>query len=264
MMKGKKGIIFGVANQRSIAWGIAQKLLDNGAEVAFSYMGERLKGSIEKLLVDYPQCKMYECDASDEAQIQRVADLFKADHGSCDFIVHSIAFANKDYLEGEFIRTPKDVFLQAMDISAYTLVSISRHFEPLLNENASILSLSYLGANKVVQNYNVMGVAKACLEASTRYLANDLGPKGIRVNSISAGPVNTLAARGISDFTNLLRIHRKVAPLRSNTTPEEVGGAGLFLLSDLSKGITGENLYVDGGYNTMAVGSLEAYNLQVE
>lgn len=264
MMKGKKGIVFGVANQRSIAWGIAQKLLENGAEVAFSYFGDRLKGSLEKLLVDYPSSKMYSCDAGDESQIQLVADQFKADYGSCDFVVHSIAFANKEYLEGDFIRTPKEVFLQAMDISAYTLVSISRAFQPMLNKGASILALTYLGSEKVVQNYNVMGVAKACLEASTRYLANDLGPHGIRVNAISAGPVNTLAARGISDFTNLLRIHRRVAPLRDNTTIEDVGGAGLFLLSDLSKGITGEIMYVDGGYNVVAVGNLEAYNLQAD
>ncbi|NLB64388.1 MAG: enoyl-ACP reductase [Fibrobacter sp.] len=260
-MKGKKGIIFGVANQRSIAWGIAQKLLENGAEVAFSYMGERLKGSLEKLIIDYPQCKMYECDASDENQIENVAEQFKNDHGSCDFIVHSIAFADKDYLLGNFYKTPKDVFLQSMDISAYTLVSITRHFESILNDNASIVALTYLGSTKVVQNYNVMGVAKACLEASARYLANDLGHRGIRVNNISAGPVNTLAARGISDFTNLLKIHRRVAPLRSNTTQEEVGGAGLFLLSDLSKGITGETMYVDGGYNKVAVGGIDAYNL---
>jgi len=261
IMKGKKGIVFGVANQRSIAWGIAQKLMENGAEVAFSYFGDRIKGTLDKLLVDHPECKMYDCDASDEDQIQRVADQFKADFGTCDFIVHSIAFADKSYLEGDFLSTPKNVFLQAMDISAYTLVSMTRAFAPFLNPGASVLALTYLGSEKVVHNYNVMGVAKAALEACVRYLANDLGPKGIRVNAISAGPVNTLAARGVSDFTQLLKIHRRVAPLRENTTPEHAGGAGLFLLSDLSNGITGEIMYVDGGYNITAVGPLEAYNL---
>lgn len=260
-MKGKKGIIFGVANQRSIAWGIAQKLMENGAEVAFSYYGDRIKTTLDKLLADKPDTKFYDCDCGDEAQIEKVAEQFKADFGSCDFIVHSIAFADKTYLEGEFLATPKSVFLQALDISAYTLVSITRSFRPFLNPGASILAMSYLGAEKVVYNYNVMGVAKAGLEACVRYLANDLGPHGIRVNAISAGPVNTLAARGISDFSNLLKIHRKVAPLRENTTPEHVGGAGLFLLSDLSFGITGEIMYVDGGYNVTAVGGLDAYNL---
>lgn len=264
MMKGKKGIVFGVANQRSIAWGIAAKLMENGAEVAFSYMGERLKGNLEKLLADKPNAKMYDCDCSDEAQIQRVADQYKADFGTCDFVVHAIAFADKSYLEGDFLPTPKDVFLQAMDVSAYSLVSITRSFRPFMNHGCSILALTYLGSERVVQNYNVMGVAKAALEACVRYLASDLGPHGIRVNAISAGPVNTLAARGISDFTHLLKIHRRVAPLRENTTPEHAGGAGLFLLSDLSFGVTGEIMYVDGGYNITAVGNLEAYNLSAD
>lgn len=264
LMKGKKGIIFGVANQRSIAWGIAQQLMDQGADVAFSYFGDRIKGSLEKLLSDKPDAKLYDCDCSDESQIQQVADQFKADFGGCDFIVHSIAFADKSYLEGDFLPTPKHVFLQAMDISAYTLVSITRSFAPFLNPGASIVALTYLGSEKVVTNYNVMGVAKAALEACVRYLANDLGPKGVRVNAISAGPVNTLAARGISDFTSLLKIHRKVAPMRDNTTPEYAGGAGLFLLSDLSRGITGEIMYVDGGYNVMAVGPIEAYNMSAD
>jgi len=259
-VKGKKGIIFGVANNRSIAWGIARKLLDMGADVAFSYMGERVRGNLEKLLVDYPGCKMYDCDVGDEAQVQSVADQYKADVGQCDFLVHAVAFADKSYLDGPFLPTPKDVFLQAMDISAYSLVSMTRAFEPMMVPGSSVLALTYLGSEKVVQNYNVMGVAKAALEASVRYLAYDLGPKGIRVNAISAGPVNTLAARGISDFTDLLKIHRRVAPLRENTTPEHAGGAGYFLLSDLSNGVTAEIMYVDGGYNTVAVGPIDSYN----
>lgn len=261
MMQGKKGIICGIANQRSIAWGIAKQLLENGAEVAFSYFGDRLKASLEKLLIDYPNAKMYPCDASNEAEIQTVVEAYQKDFGECDFLVHSIAFANKQYLDGPFLPTPRDVFLQAMDVSAYTLVSLTRAFKPLMTKEASVVALTYLGSEKVVTNYNVMGVAKAALEASVRYLANDLGPEGIRVNAISAGPVNTLAARGISDFTYLLRIHRKAAPLRKNTTIDQVGGTGLFLLSSLSNGITGEIMYVDGGYNTLGVGPIEAYNL---
>ena len=264
MMKGKKGIVFGVANQRSIAWGIAQKLLENGAEVAFSYFGDRLKGNVEKLVADRPGTKLYDCDCGDESQIEHVAEQFKADFGTCDFVVHAIAFADKSYLEGDFLPTPKSVFLQAMDISAYTLVAITRAFRPFMNKGCSVLALTYLGSEKVVQNYNVMGVAKAALEASVRYLAYDLGPHGIRVNAISAGPVNTLAARGISDFTQLLKIHRKVAPMRENTTPELAGGAGLFLLSDLSAGVTGEIMYVDGGYNIVGVGNIDAYNTATE
>jgi enoyl-[acyl-carrier protein] reductase I len=259
-MKGKKGIVFGVANNRSIAWGIAKKLLDSGAEVAFSYLGDKLRSNLEKLLVDYPGCKLYPCDVGDESQIQQVADQYKAEVGQCDFLVHAVAFADKTYLEGPFLPTPKDVFLKALDISAYSFVSMTRAVQPMMVAGSSALTLTYLGSEKVVQNYNVMGVAKAALEACVRYLAYDLGPQGIRVNAISAGPVNTLAARGISEFTDLLKIHRKVAPLRENTTPEHAGGAGYFLLSDLSCGVTGEVMYVDGGYNTIAVGPIDAYN----
>jgi enoyl-[acyl-carrier protein] reductase I len=261
-MQGKKGIIFGVANNRSIAWGIAKKMLDSGAEVAFSYYGERLRGNLEKLLVDYPGCRLYECDASDESQLQKVAEQYKAEIGQCDFLVHAIAFANKDYLQGDFYKTPKDVFLQTMDISAYSLVAMTRIFKPLMVPGSSVLTLTYLGATAVVHNYNVMGVAKAALESCVRYLAADLGKEGIRVNAISAGPVNTLAARGINDFTGLLKIHRQIAPLQMNTIPEHAGGAAYYLLSDLSAGVTGEIMFVDGGYNIMAVGSMEAYHLE--
>jgi len=262
-MKGKKGIIFGVANDRSIAWGIAKKLLEEGAEVAFSYNGERLKRNLDKLLQNYPSSKLYDCDVSAEENISKVAEQYKAEVGQCDFLVHAIGFADKSYLEGAFLPTPKDVFLQAMDISAYSLVSLTRAFRPLMTKGSSVLALTYLGSEKVVQNYNVMGVAKAALEAIVRYLAYDLGPEGIRVNAISAGPVNTLAARGISDFTDLLKIHRKIAPLRENTTPEHVGGAAYFLLSDLSFGVTSEIMYVDGGYNTVTVGPISAYDKEL-
>jgi len=262
-MKGKKGIIFGVANDRSIAWGIAKKLMEEGAEVVFSYNGERLKRNLEKLLQNYQSSKLYDCDVSTEENILKVAEQYKAEVGQCDFLVHAIGFADKSYLEGAFLPTPKDVFLQAMDISAYSLVSLTRAFKPLMTKGSAVLALTYLGSEKVVQNYNVMGVAKAALEAIVRYLAYDLGPEGIRVNAISAGPVNTLAARGISDFTDLLKIHRKIAPLRENTTPEHVGGAAYFLLSDLSFGVTSEIMYVDGGYNTVTVGPISAYDKEL-
>ena len=259
-MKGKKGIIFGVANDRSIAWGIAKKLLDDGAEVAFSYNGERLKRNLDKILQNHPGCKLYDCDVSNEENVLKVAEQYKAEVGQCDFLVHAIGFANKDYLKGAFLPTPKDVFLQAMDVSAYSLVSLTRAFKPSMAKGCSILALTYLGSEKVVQNYNVMGVAKAALEAIVRYLAYDLGKDGIRVNAISAGPVTTLAARGISDFTDLVKIHRKIAPLHETTTLEHIGGAAYFLLSELSSGVTSEIMYVDGGYNTVAVGPMAAYD----
>jgi len=259
-MKGKKGIIFGVANDHSIAWGIAKKLLEEGAEVAFSYNGERLKRNLDKILQNHPGCKLYDCDVSVEENVLKVAEQYKAEVGQCDFLVHAIGFANKDYLKGAFLPTPKDVFLQAMDVSAYSLVSLTRAFKPSMAKGCSILALTYLGSEKVVQNYNVMGVAKAALEAIVRYLAYDLGKDGIRVNAISAGPVTTLAARGISDFTDLVKIHRKIAPLHETTTLEHIGGAAYFLLSELSSGVTSEIMYVDGGYNTVAVGPMAAYD----
>jgi enoyl-[acyl-carrier protein] reductase I len=263
MMKGKKGIIFGVANKRSIAWGIARELLESGAEVAFAYFGERLRDGLEKLIAEYPDsnCRLYECDASNDEQVEAVAKQFEGDYGKCDFLVHSIAFADKNALSGDFYTVKRDAFLQAIDVSAYTLVSITRAFVPLLNEGASVLALSYLGGVKVVKNYNTMGVAKATLEACVRYLASDLGSQKIRVNAISAGPVNTLAARGIPGFTNMLKVHRLVAPLGENTTADEVGKAGFFLLSPMSSGMTAEIMYVDGGYSQMGLAGMEAYNL---
>jgi len=263
MMNGKKGIIFGVANQRSIAWGIAREMLENGAEVAFTYMAERLRPTLEKLVSQYPnKIKLYECDATDEAQLEKVAAEYKEDFGQCDFLVHSIAYADKDSFAGHFYKTNKDVFMQAIDVSAYTLVSMTRAFESMMVEGSSIIALSYLGGVKVIQNYNMMGVAKSVLESCMRYLAHDLGPRGIRVNAISAGPVNTLAARGIPGFIQMLRAHRKIAPLRANTTADQVGKAGLYLLSDMGAGVSAEVLYVDGGYAQIGLGPMEAYNLE--
>ena len=259
-MKGKKGVILGVANQRSIAWGIAQSLMDNGAEVAFTYLNERMKPGLEKLTADIEGVKTYECDAASDESINSCFQQIGEDMGKIDFVVHSIAFSKKEELGQPFVDTSRDGFALAGDISAYSLIAISKAALPVLNEGASIVALTYLGSEKIVTNYNVMGVAKAALEASVRYLANDLGPKGIRVNAISAGPVKTLAARGISDFSKLLKIHEKTAPLRHNTTIEEVGDAAMFLCSSLSRGMAGEIMYVDGGYNQIAVGPLEIYN----
>ena len=259
-MKGKKGVILGVANQRSIAWGIAQSLLDQGAEVAFTYLNDRMKPGLDKLTKDIEGVNVYECDVTKQETIDATFAGIEKDMGKIDFVVHSLAFANKEELDGAFVNTSREGFSLACDISAYSLVSITKAALPILNDGASIVALSYLGAERIVVNYNVMGVAKAALEASVRYLANDLGPKGIRVNAISAGPVKTLAAKGISSFGRLLKIHEKTAPLRHNTTIDEVGDAGMFLCSSLSRGMTGEIMYVDGGYNQIAVGPIDAYN----
>jgi enoyl-[acyl-carrier protein] reductase I len=264
LMKGKKGIVFGVANQRSIAWGIAKELLDAGADVAFAFLGERTKPVLQKLVADYADrdCKFYECDASDEAQLQSIKEQYEQDYGQCDFLVHSIAYADKDCLGGKFFDVTKESFLRSIDISAYSLVAMCRIFYPLMKPGSTILALSFLGAVRVIQNYNTMGVSKAALEACLRYMANDLGPVGIRVNAISAGPVNTLAARGISKFTDMLKVHRNIAPMRDNTTNSQVGKSALYLLSDMSQGVTGEIHYVDGGFAMVALGNFEGYNLQ--
>ena len=259
-MAGKKGIILGVANHRSIAWGIAKSLRAQGAEVAFSYLNERMKGGVEKLTSEIPDVKLYECDVTKPETIEATFKGLEKDFGKIDFVVHSLAFANKEELDGEFVNTSPEGFALANDISAFSLVTITKAAMPIFNEGASVVALSYLGADKIVTNYNVMGVAKAALEASVRYLANDLGPKGFRVNAISAGPVKTLAAKGISSFSKLLKIHEQMAPLRHNTTIEEVGDTGMFLCSSLSRGITAEVIYVDGGYRQVAVGPLTAYN----
>ena len=263
LMAGKKGVILGVANHRSIAWGIAKSLKAQGAEVAFTYLNERMKSGVEKLTSEIEGVNLYECDVTKPETIEATFKGIEQDLGKIDFVVHSLAFANKDELDGEFLNTSSEGFDLACGISAFSLVSITKAALPILNEGASIVALTYLGADKIVTNYNVMGVAKAALEASVRYLANDLGPKGVRVNAISAGPVKTLAAKGISNFSKLLKIHEQVAPLRHNTTIEEVGDVGMFLCSDLSRGITAEVMYVDGGYRQIAVGPLTAYNFDV-
>jgi enoyl-[acyl-carrier protein] reductase I len=253
LMKNKRGLVMGVANERSIAWGIAKVLHEAGAELAFSYTGENLKRRVEPLAEKVNSDKIYECNVTEDASIEAMfADLEKT-WGKLDFVVHAIAFSDKDELKGRFIDTTRENFKNTMDISAYSLPVVAKYAEPMLTEHASIIALSYYGAEKVVANYNVMGVAKAALEASVRYLAADMGPQGTRVNAISAGPIRTLASSAIGGFKTILATNEKIAPLRQNVTTEEVGKTALWLLSDLSSGVTGETVYVDGGANIMGV-----------
>src|SRR5712671_7201020 len=251
---GKTAIVFGVANKRSIAWAIAQAWHKAGARLAFTYQGERLKENVEELAGTFgAETLILPCDVTKDDQI---ADVFKAiteKFGKLNLLLHSVAYAPKEALEGEFVNTSREAFRVAHDVSAYSLVALSRAAGPLMTEGGSIIAMTYYGAKKVVPHYNVMGVAKASLEASTRYLAYDLGPKKIRVNCISAGPVNTLAARGISGFGEMLKHYEAHAPLKRNVTPDELGATGLFLASDGAAAITGQVIYVDCGYQIMGM-----------
>jgi enoyl-[acyl-carrier protein] reductase I len=254
MLAGKNGIVFGVANKRSIAWAIAQAWHEAGARLAFTYQGERLKENVEELAATFgPDTPLYPCDVTRDEDIARVFGQVGKDLGRLDILLHSVAFAPKDALEGEFVNTSREAFRMAHDVSAYSLVALARGAAPLMTEGGSIIAMTYHGSVKVVPHYNVMGVAKAALEASVRYLAYDLGPKKIRVNAISAGPVNTLAARGISGFTQMLKHYQEHAPLKRNIEPQELGSTGLFLASKMSTGTTGQVLYVDSGYEIMGM-----------
>ncbi len=255
LLEGKTGIVFGVANKRSIAWAIAQALAGAGMRLAFTYQGERLKENVEELAATLSGSLLYPCDVTSDSEIDGVFTALGREFGALDTLVHSVAFAQKEDLEGEFVGTSRAGFKLAHDISAYSLVALTRAARPLLEKSGqgSVIAMTYYGSEKVAGNYNVMGVAKASLEATVRYLAADLGPRGIRVNAISAGPVNTLAARGIKGFTSILQHHAEKAPLRRNVELREVGDTALFLASRLSSGITGEVIFVDGGYHIMAV-----------
>ncbi|HEY0322427.1 MAG TPA: enoyl-ACP reductase [Pyrinomonadaceae bacterium] len=253
MLQNKFGIIFGVANKRSIAWATAEALHEAGARLAFTYQGERLKENVEKLTGDMAGALVLPCDVAKQEEVDATFERLRQEFGRLDFLVHSIAFAPKEELEGEFLNTTREGFLTALEISAYSLAQVSRAAAPLMTEGGSIVSMTYYGAEKVVPNYNVMGVAKAALEASTRYLAYDLGKLNIRVNTISAGPINTLSARAVSNMSSMLKHHAERAPLRRNVEAREVGNTALFLCSPLSSGITGEVIHVDCGYNIMAV-----------
>jgi enoyl-[acyl-carrier protein] reductase I len=255
LLEGKTGLIFGVANKRSIAWGIAQTLSREGMRLAFTYQGERLKDNVGELASTLPDAVLLPCDVTADAEIEAVYKEVDEKFGRLDTLVHSVAFAPREDLENDFVKTSRDGFKLAHDISAYSLVALTRAALPLFEKSGggSVLALSYHGAVKAVEGYNLMGVAKASLEASIRYLAADLGPQNIRVNAISAGPVNTLAARGIKGFTGMLKHHAERAPLRRNVELEEIGDAALFLCSKMSSAITGEIMYVDCGYNIIGV-----------
>lgn len=253
LVQGKKALIFGVANDKSIAYAIAKELKDNGASIALSYAGEALKKRVEPIHEELGGDFLFQCDVTDDQALTESADLVRDKWGSFDILVHSVAFANRDDLKGRYVETSRAGFHLAMDVSAYSLVALCQAYEKLMNDNGSVMAMTYYGAEKVITNYNVMGVAKAALEASVRYLAMDLGERGIRVNAISAGPLKTLAASGISGFKTILSTIEERAPLRRNITQEDVGKTGLFLASDLSQAITGEVIHVDAGYNIMGI-----------
>jgi enoyl-[acyl-carrier protein] reductase I len=250
-LAGKTAVVFGLANKRSIAWGIAQKLHEAGATLAICYQNERMKLEAQALIDELPGASGFQCDVSSDEQIETLFATLKDKYSKLDILVHAVAFAPAADLRGEFINTSREGFRIAQDVSVYSLIAVSRGAAPLMTEGGSIMTLSFYAAEKVVPNYNVMAVAKAGLEASVRYLAWNLGPKNIRVNAISAGPIKTLAARGVGDLSEMLKSHADRAPLHRNVDQLEVGGAALFLASDLSSAITGETLYVDCGYNIM-------------
>ena len=254
MLKNKNGIIFGVANKRSIAWATAQVLYEAGARLAFTYQGDRLKENVEQLTSEtMPDSLLLPCDVSKPEEVEQTFKRVGEEFGRLDFLIHSIAYAPREALSGQFVDTSREAFLTALEISAYSLPQLARTAMPLMTEGGSIVCMSYYGAEKVVAGYNVMGVAKAALEQSTRYLAYDLGPRNIRVNAISAGPIQTLSARGVADFSSMLKHAAEKAPLRRNVDPSEVGNTALFLCSPMASAITGEVIYVDCGYNIMGI-----------
>ena len=253
-LTGKKGLVLGVANKRSLAWAIAARASEAGADLALTYQGERLEENVRELAATLGrESLIHPCDVSADDQLDALFAAIASKMGRLDFVVHGAAFAPREALDAPYVQTTREAFRMALDISAYSLVAMANRAQPLMTAGGSILTLTYLGAERVLPNYNVMGVAKAALEASVRYLASDLGPMGIRVNAISAGPVKTLAAAGIAGFSGILGVYRERAPLRRNTEQAEVGDTGLFLLSDAARGISGEVLYVDGGYHVMGM-----------
>jgi enoyl-[acyl-carrier protein] reductase I len=258
LMAGKRGVVMGVANDRSIAWGIAQAVAAHGAELCFTFQGEALEKRVRPLAHQVGSDLVLPCDVTDDASVDAVFERVGAAWGGVDFVVHAIGFADKQYLRGRYMDTPRDAFLQAMDISVFSFVSVAQRAVPLMRRGGTLLTMSYLGAERVTPHYNVMGVAKAALEASVRYMAADLGKAGIRVNAISAGPIRTLAASGIGDFRYILKWNQYNAPLERNVTIEDVGGAGLYLLSPLSSGVTGEVHHVDCGYHIVGMKNPDA------
>lgn len=263
LMAGKRGIIMGVANNRSIAWGIAKAIHAQGGEVAFTYQGDAIKKRVEPLAAELGAVLAGNCDVSDEASIDAVFADIEQRWGKIDFLVHAIGFSDKDELTGRYVDTTPENFAKTMQISVYSFTSVARRAEKLMTDGGSMLTLTYYGAEKVMPNYNVMGVAKAALEASVKYLAVDLGPKNIRVNAISAGPIKTLAASGIGDFRYILKWNEYNAPLRRTVSIEEVGDVGLYLLSDLSRSVTGEVHHADSGYHVIGMKAVDAPDISV-
>lgn len=263
LMSGKKGLIMGVANDRSIAWSIAKAAHDHGAEMAFTYQGEALLKRVRPLAESVGSTMVVPCDVTDMKSVDSVFAEIDKTWGSLDFVVHAIAYSDKEELKGRYIDTSQENFAASMNISCYSFTAICQRAAPLMNAGGSLLTLTYFGAERVMPHYNVMGVAKAALEASVRYLAEDLGKDGIRVNSLSAGPMKTLAASGIGDFRYILKWNEYNSPLRRNVTGEDVGGAGLYLLSDLSSGVTGETHHVDCGYNIVGMKAVDAPDISV-
>jgi len=264
LMKGKRGLIMGLANDKSLAWGIAKKLHEQGAELAFTYQGDalakRVKPLAEKLGSDFT----FECDVSEMSALDTAFETLKSRWDTIDFVVHAIGYSDKGELRGKYVDTSLDNFLMTMNISAYSLVAVTKRAAEMMPDGGSILTLTYYGAEKVIPHYNVMGVAKAALESSVQYLANDLGPQNIRVNAISAGPIKTLAASGIGDFRYILKWNELNAPLRRNVTIDDVGGSGLYFLSDLSSGVTGETHHVDAGYHVVGMKQEDAPDIALD
>ena len=252
MLEGKTGLIMGIANKRSIAWGVAQAAEQAGARLVLTYQNERLGQNVRKLAPELNDPLLFPCDVGSDDEIDRLMESIQKDVGGLDFLVHALAFAPREALTGSFLDTSREAFGIALDVSAYSLVALAKRAAPLMqNRNGSIMTITYLGSERVVQGYNVMGVAKAALESSVRYLANDLGPDGIRVNAISAGPIRTLASSAVSGISSMVKMHAEKAPLRRATETSEVGDTAVFLASSMSRGTTGEVIYVDGGYNVL-------------
>ncbi|HVQ10364.1 MAG TPA: enoyl-ACP reductase FabI [Methyloceanibacter sp.] len=263
LMAGKRGIVFGVANNRSIAWGITKACRDQGAEIALTYQGDALKKRVEPLAAEIGSKLVLPCDVTDEASVEGVFKALAGAWGSIDFLVHAVAFSDKQELDGRYVDTSKDNFVQTLLVSCYSFTALAKRAERLMPNGGSLLTLSYYGAEKVMPHYNVMGVAKAALEASVRYLAADLGKENIRVNAISAGPIKTLAASGIADFRYILKWNEYNSPLRRTVSIEDVGGGALYLLSDLSRGVTGEILHIDAGYHVVGMKNEDAPDISV-
>jgi enoyl-[acyl-carrier protein] reductase I len=263
VMAGKRGLIMGVANDRSIGWGIAAKLAEQGADLAFTFQGEALQKRVVPLAASAGSDLVLPCDVTDEASVDAVFDRLKAEWGTIDFVLHAIAYSDKEELKGGYVDTSRDNFRRTMDISVYSFTEITRKAAAMMNDGGALLTLTYYGAERVMPHYNVMGVAKAALEASVRYLAVDLGGRNIRVNGLSAGPMKTLAASGIGDFRYILKWNEYNSPLKRNVTLDDVGGAGLYLLSDLASGVTGETHHVDCGYHVVGMKAVDAPDISV-